>query len=337
MAIGVRGSGKSTLLENIGIKYLKKGVGILDLYGARDGESLAWLRSPEVKNDDKKVLLLHGSNSSVASCYDSKPAINFKLSDLNNYDIIISSGPLYSSLDQELSEVNTVVDQCFTRHAYKRIFYVIAREAANIAYSRLKVVSGSNIKSVLLVFIREMRHSGFALGIDTQKVTSIDLDIRTSLDYLLLKSLGYLGLPDELRWMYSIYNPYKLQNMPHDHFVAVTKQGGTGVGNFPYHDWHKVPGEDILKETGIEVEHGEIPLPTIKGGRKGDLTHKRIIELYKSGLSYNAIEAAFNGEVTHGTVGNHIKRHNKDVKEIGVCPKCRRSESEYASQLIEKP
>ena len=46
MILGVRGSGKSSFLENLGIHYLSKGAVILDLFGSRDGEGLAWLRSP---------------------------------------------------------------------------------------------------------------------------------------------------------------------------------------------------------------------------------------------------------------------------------------------------
>ena len=41
--LGVRGSGKSSLLEHIGELYLNEGHGILDLFGSRDGENMAWL------------------------------------------------------------------------------------------------------------------------------------------------------------------------------------------------------------------------------------------------------------------------------------------------------
>jgi len=52
--LGIRGSGKSSLLEHIGTKYLEKGCCILDLFGSRDGEGLAWLRSPYAQ--DKRIL-----------------------------------------------------------------------------------------------------------------------------------------------------------------------------------------------------------------------------------------------------------------------------------------
>ncbi len=44
--------------------------------------------------------------------------------------------------------------------------------------------------------IRESRHMGVALGLDTLKFTSIDLDIRAVLDYLCLKS-AYVLKGDE--------------------------------------------------------------------------------------------------------------------------------------------
>ena len=52
--LGMRGSGKSTFLESVGEGFLRAGNGVLDLFGSRDGESLAWLRCPWSEN--KKIL-----------------------------------------------------------------------------------------------------------------------------------------------------------------------------------------------------------------------------------------------------------------------------------------
>ncbi len=46
---GVRGAGKSAFLEHVAACYLNEGHTLLDLFGSRDGEGLAWLRSPYAK------------------------------------------------------------------------------------------------------------------------------------------------------------------------------------------------------------------------------------------------------------------------------------------------
>jgi hypothetical protein len=53
--LGLRGTGKSSLLEHVAEQHLAEGHVVFDLFGSRDGEGLAWLRSPHVK--DKQVLL----------------------------------------------------------------------------------------------------------------------------------------------------------------------------------------------------------------------------------------------------------------------------------------
>ena len=52
---------------------------------------------------------------------------------------------------------------------------------------------------------------GFAMSIDTLKFTSIDSDIRNVTDYLILKSQGVTGLPDDLSFLYGFIEPHILQ------------------------------------------------------------------------------------------------------------------------------
>lgn len=65
---GVRGSGKSSFLEALGEQYLMRKHTVLDLFGSRDGEGLAWCRSPWAK--DARILLVHGANVSVDCSFD---------------------------------------------------------------------------------------------------------------------------------------------------------------------------------------------------------------------------------------------------------------------------
>lgn len=250
--LGIRGSGKSSLLEHIGIQYLRKGACIIDLFGSRDGEGLAWIRSPYAKR--KKILLLHGDNIDVKAPVDAKPASEFNLDDIENYDIIISSSPLYGNVEEEYDRVNQIVDQLYKRYSWKRLVYIIVREAANLYYSRLKISKNQvEAKTQFIYLLREARHMGIALGLDTLKFTAIDSDIRVLSDYIVIKQLGVLGLPQDLSWLYSFFDPLKLQRLAPQYFIIVTKNGSIGVGEFPYPRWHKKEKENLFKKLRIEI------------------------------------------------------------------------------------
>jgi hypothetical protein len=331
MAFGIRGSGKSTLLEHIGQGFMERGSPIIDLFGSRDGEALAWLRSPDIEG--KKVLLLHGDNSDVASSFDSKPVSRYTVKDLDHYDLIISSSPLYSSIDEEFRQVNKITDQIYARMVWKRPAYIIVREAANLLYSRLKVSPDQTIaKGEMTYLIREARHCGFSMALDSQKLSSIDIDVRITIDYLFFKSLGIQGLPDDYRWLYKIYMPLKLQKMDEKYFLILTKTGSHGIGSFPFHPWHKRPGEDILKAVGVEVHHGEEMIQSKPDSRVGDLQHSEIIKMRNAGLSYRII--AINHNISSATPYAHTAAHNREVEKLGECSKCRRAKCELATTLI---
>lgn len=135
--IGLRGEGKSTLLEHLALGYAQEGAVIFDLFGSRDGEGLAWLRSPYAK--DKKVLLLRGEGVDVKSSFPVKAAEDLKVREIEDYDVIISSSPLYLNIDQEFYCAAKLTDVLYKRISHKRLVFVLIREAANLFYSRLKV------------------------------------------------------------------------------------------------------------------------------------------------------------------------------------------------------
>ena len=113
--LGVRGAGKSRFLEHLAEIHLKQEHTIVDLFGSRDGENLAWLRSPWRK--EKRILLLSVENAIVEapSDVDVKPYTAFSLKDLENYDLVINSPPLYPTLDSELFSVNHVIEKLWRR------------------------------------------------------------------------------------------------------------------------------------------------------------------------------------------------------------------------------
>ena len=330
LSFGIRGSGKSSLLEEIAEQYLKRGSNILDLYGSRDGEGLGWLRSPLIAN--KKVLLLHGSNTSVACSYDTKAISDYKLEDLNKYDLIISAGPLYSSPDVEYSEINTVIDSIYLRRTYRHLGFILIREAGNLLYSRLKVSPDQTMaKKKMIYFVNESRHSGFAIGVDAQKLTSIDLEIRNATDFIFLKSLGILGLPKDWHFLYSIFNPLALQNLSQSKFICMTARGSIGYGNFNEIPWHKKPKEDILRLTGIEVEHGTELVKTKTRAQVGDIEHADFITKRLDGLSVRSIAG---DKWSSSTICTHVAAHNEDIARLGECKRCTRAKSPHNKTAI---
>jgi len=335
--IGTRGAGKSTFLEKLGCYYVEKGQGTLDLFGSRDGEGLAWLRSPYAEN--KKFLLLHGESVDVTAPCDTKAASKLKLRDFDAYDFIISASPLYLSPDDEFINAAQITDRVYKRLSWKRYVYGIVREAANLYYSRLKVSDNQIFaKSQMVYLIREARHVGLALGLDSVRYYAIDIDIRNLSDYIILKSQGLFGLTKDLNWLYSIFEPYIIRNMPAKHFLVVSRRGAIGVGEFKELTWHKKERENILKAVGIKCEYGEpVEAGEYRGTFKtlGDKEHAEIVKLYvEEGLSMSKIGEQLGR--SSRTPHEHIKKHNRSVESSGFCPACRRVKSKLESTLAKR-
>ena len=333
--LGIRGAGKSSLLEHIAELHLERGHAVLDLFGSRDGEGLAWLRSPWA--EEKRILLYHGDNADVSAPYDTKKVSEASLSDLNDYDILISASPLYSSPSDEFLQVNRLTNLLYQRLSWRRLVYVIVREAANLYYSRLKVAEDQTLaKAEMVYLIREARHMGVAMGLDTLKFTSVDVDIRNVIDYLFFKSLGLHGLPRNLHWVYRYIDPNAMQKMRPDEFVIVTRKGCLGLGKFPEVKWHKREREHILRKLGIEVEFGEELDYGIDRGKYltvSDREHARMIELrVEQGLG--AVKIGEMLQRSSATVWNHLKRHNRSIDRVGVCEICERAGCEYARMKV---
>ena len=252
--LGMRGAGKSSFLELCASRYLDNGGKVLDLFGSRDGEGLAWLRSPYAK--EKRIVLLRGDLVEVKSKQANIPAMKFRTSDLSTGDIFISSSPLYSSMDEEFEAVNHILDVLWKRHHWTEPIFVVMREAANLIYSRVKVRENQTIaKAEALYMMRESRHCGLALGLDSIKHTSIDVDIRTLTDYLVIKNVGMYGLPPDLWWVYKIFDPHALRKLKPDEFIILNRGGNIGLGVFSLPPWHKQENENILAETGLELRY----------------------------------------------------------------------------------
>lgn len=334
--LGLIGTAKSTFLETMAEEYLFRNQAVCDIFGSRDGEGLAWLRSKWVTSGEKKVLLVHGQNVDVKCSYDTKSVSDLKLNDFDNYDLIISSTPLYITPNQEFREVNRLLDLLYKRQSWTRLVYGITREAANLFYSRLRV-SGDQLqaKAEAVYLIRESRHMGLALGLDSLKYTSIDIDMRMLTDFQIIKSLGRFGLPDDLKWLYSFIRPEFIRKMGKNEFVIITNSGAIGIGVFQPLLWHKQQGEHILKAVDVKVEYGEVPkLGEDRRTYKtiGDEEHAEIMALYlDEKQSMAKIEKL--KRRSRSTIKAQIDEHDEAVTRSGFCPKCKRVNGLHTTQL----
>ena len=336
---GIRGSGKSNLNELFGEAYLDAGHSVLDLFGARDGEGLAWLRSP-YKNQCK-FLLLHGDNVEVtkAPC-ETRPTSKVTNRDLKVFDVVISSAPLYSSSDDEFQRVGELLNDIFYRRlSWKRLIYCIVREASNLFFSRVRATnSQTQAKANMIYLIRESRHVGLALGMDTLRTKAVDIDIRELTDYLFFKTIGFYGLHQDFRFLYSFFKPDAIRKMPTDKFLLLTQPGDIGVGHCDLVSFHKKEHENLLEILGREVEYkAPVRLGTDRGGYRtiGDAEHVKIITMYaEDNLSYVKIGHALGR--SSKTPFDVVLRHNEAVETGGFCPVCRRGEGEYETSPVKR-
>lgn len=334
MVLGSRGTGKSTLLETVGAYHLRKGHKILDLFGSRDGENLAWLRSPFTKG--RKVLLVRGDNTDVVSSWDSKQVSNVTLKDIENHDITISSSPLYSDPDTEFQSVAKLTDLVYRRLSWNNIIYCLVREASNLYYSRLKVTRSQLLaKAQEIYLLRESRHMGLSMGLDTLKFTSVDIDVRAVCDFQVFKALGLLGLPRDLHWVYGFIEPYVVRSMRKNQFLILSKTSALGLGTFKDLSWHKKERENILKQLGIKVDHGEQIQPAKDRGTfftVSDQEHGILVMEYASGLSMSRVSKKANR--SSRTVSEHLHKHDEAVERSGFCPACQRIKCQYATSKV---
>jgi len=204
-------------------------------------------------------LLIKSPNIQV---YCEWPTINWDeltLRDIEKNRIIIFSSPLYYDKNEEFRAVNHIMQLLFMRMGWRKYICILCRETANLFYSRLKYREDQKLaKAETIYLIREARHHGLALLMDTQKLTAVDIDLRALCDYIVFKQQGYLQIPRDLWWIYRYIKPEWLQKCHPKYFAILSRKGAVGVGLFKLPTWHKRPRENLLKALNIRITRKEM-------------------------------------------------------------------------------
>lgn len=330
-ACGIKGAGKSALLETIGTKHHK----ILDLYGSQDNEGLAWLRSPFKDS----VLLIKDENVEVdCNCADVMNVKDLTIQDIENYKVVISCYSLYQSMNKEYYQLRKVFELFKRRRHWKpsEAWYVILREGGNILFSRISYgVSQLQTKTEMVYTLRQMRHFGIALGLDTLRDKAIDINIRQLADYNFFKRMGVKGLPPEVRFMYRRISPRSIRTMHPRKFVILTELGHYGAGTFHCPPWHKKEAEDLLGEFDIRTSVKAVPFePSDLSRQVGDHEHDRIIRMsIEQALSMGQVAKKL--DRSSGTIWKHVHKHNNAVHKDGRCTHCDKAGGRYSKVPVE--
>jgi hypothetical protein len=322
----MRGSGKSSLLESIGSRYPK----VIDLFGSKDAENLGWCK-PE--SPFKDILFIVGDNVTVASSYPQINVNKLTLKDFEKPQVIVTTRAFYNSTKEYFEALQKITSILWERAYWTEPWCIIIREAANMIYSRLQIVKDSNMaKADFIQMLREARHSGLAVCVDTLRWTSLDKEIRDVSDYVFFKRLGSIGLPKDLSFMYRYVNPLALMKLRPNVFVILTSQGNIGYGKFSYPNWHKEERENIMLKLNIDVS--QLEGAKNQGFNVSILEHVKIIESYKETNSMGTTAAQLNR--SKSTISQQVGLHNDNIVECGFCLECHKAQSPLEKVKFER-
>lgn len=328
LPVGLPGSGKSSLLESFACRHEK----VIDLFGSRDNEALAWCRAP--RYDPQDILFIVGDSVELSGKWDTVPISKLKLEDIRSYRLSLSVHGFYGNYDEEFYGMNQILKQLWHRTSWRVPWFMMIREAANFIYSRIRIVKNQSLaKAHFIHTMRELRHGGTAIGCDTIRWTSIDKEVRDVADYLFIKRVGVHGLPDDLHWLYKYIKPASLMNPPPNLFVLISNRGPVAIGTFDEIPWHKKEKEDIMNILGIEKKQGEIPDYAVSQRKTvSDFEHIDIIQLYMEIRSMGKVGNRVGR--SPATINTHIREHNLGVEEMGFCKRCKRARGPHSSEKI---
>jgi hypothetical protein len=329
--LGAKETGKSSLNEILAFQHEK----IIDVFGSRDNEGLAWLRSPMNKN----VLFLKSDTVDIdCNCADVKNTVDFRISDLDKYNLVISAAAFYSTIREEWRSVGELMDRLGRRQGWHELVCLVIREAANLLASRH--ILGEDQKQAVnqtIYFLRELRHSGFTVNVDTIRWFGIDRDVRAVTDYTFIKATGTEGLPQDLHFMYRYFNAFKIQQMKPNQFIVLSREGSIGTGTFDFPYWHKLEKENLLSKFDIRITYDRqtVHARENRNQKVSDLEHVRIIKIRLE--TQKSIEKiATELQRSPHTIHEHFRHHNNTRDVLGYCDRCQRAnKQEYATRVVD--
>jgi hypothetical protein len=301
------------------------------LFGSKDAEALAWCKP---NSPFKDVLFIIGANVRVVGKWPVVEIAKLSMADFEAHQVIVTTRSFYNTSFEYFQALQQITGLLWEKRVYwTEPWCVLIREAANLIYSRLQIVKDSNMaKSDFIQMLREARHSGLAVAVDTLRWTSLDKEIRDVSDYIFFKRLGAIGLPKDLFFIYRYILPNSLMRLKPQTFVMLTTQGNLSYGRFEYPAWHKEEKENILKELGIEIS--SLSEKIGQGVNVGVLEHSDLITTYNELNSQGKVAAKFNR--SKSTVCEQIKLHNANIAEVGFCLECHATKNPLETIKIAK-
>lgn len=309
---GIRGGGKSGLLFNIATHWPK----VIGLYGSLDDEILTLLRAHKYLRKWEQCLILGPEGVDVTSSWDYKYYGDLTWADMEKYEVIVMPQKIHQQPKTFSLGCEYVASFLLRRPAVKDYWFLCVTEAANIMWARqsLKNAKLDQAKAYLVWLLRQLRHVGVAIGMDSQYLLALDKEVRNISDYTFLKNLGAFSLPPDLEWVYGYVPPPAIRALYPNEFVATDKFAGVYCGWFRLPPWHKQPKENIYESLGIRWEWGDPEL------RKFDVaevnTHQEDMavhsEIVRAFLEVKTIKGtASKSGHDRDTVRRHLSLHEK--------------------------
>src|SRR5208283_3714978 len=101
-------------------------------------------------------------------------------------------------------------------------------------------------KKEFLKAVRESRHHGLSMLLDSLRWVGVEKEIRDVSDIIWFKRLGGQGLPQDLWWLYRYWMPLSMLQLKPKAFGVETAKGSVGFGVCDEITWHKGERENIF-------------------------------------------------------------------------------------------
>ena len=320
VANGISGAGKSELIRNISAHFPK----MIGLYGSGDDETLADLRAFDWRDkvggrvgknleNWERGLIIGPRTTSVTSSWDYVTYDKLTLNDIQNHGVVVCPKRIYPTLRSFFMATEHIVDVLQQREDERPVWFLKILEAANVLYARTTIshVRAADAKAYLIFLQRELRHSGLAMGLDSQYSVSMDREIRTNAEYTFWKNMGSDRIPEDVKWMQGWVTPDGFAGMYPDEWVCKDKWGGIYLGTSKMAPWYRRHRENLYKTLGIKRDVGAPDLTEELPEDNRDLElHEEIVKAYMKERTIKG--AARESGHDRDTVKAHVKQHFVD-------------------------